>query len=144
LDNFKAPMTSKTFNGNFSNLEKICEFVTKEARQAGLDDDGIYAVQLAVDEACSNIIEHAYRNKKDGAIICECNSIVDGLEVILKDNGEPFNPDSVPDPQIGVPLKELKLRGAGLYLIRKIMDDVVFEVNEPKGSILKMKKKKFI
>ena len=135
-------MASKTFNGNFSSLENICEFVTKEAKNAGLNDDGVYAVQLAVDEACSNIIEHAYCNEKEGKIICECNVVADGLEVVLKDNGKPFDPDMVPAPQIGVPLKELKLRGAGLYLIRKIMDDVVFEFNERDGSILKMRKKK--
>jgi serine/threonine-protein kinase RsbW len=135
-------MTTKIFDGNFSSLEIICEFVTKEAKQAGLNDDSIYAVQLAVDEACSNIIEHAYGEKEGGKIICECNIVDDGLEVVLKDNGMPFDPNSVPEPQIGVPLTELKLRGAGLYLIRRIMDEVVFEFNDYDGSILKMRKKK--
>ena len=79
-------MASKTFNGNFSSLEKICNFVTKEAKEAGLNEDGIYAVQLAVDEACSNIIEHAYRDQDDGEIICECKILDDGLEIVLKDN----------------------------------------------------------
>jgi serine/threonine-protein kinase RsbW len=135
-------MTSKTFQGNFSNLEKICEFVTNEAKQAGLNEDGIYAVQLAVDEACSNIIEHAYGSKDNGDITCECNIMEDGLEIILKDNGRPFDPDSIPEPQIGVPLRDLKLRGAGLYLIKKLMDDVVFEFSNNEGSILKMRKGK--
>jgi serine/threonine-protein kinase RsbW len=135
-------MTSKTFHGAFSSLENICEFVTKEAKKAGLNEDSIYAVQLAVDEACSNIIEHAYHDEENGKIICDCNVIEDGLEIVLKDTGKPFDPESVPEPLIGVPLKELKLRGAGIYLIRKVMDDVVFEFNDQDGSILRMKKKK--
>jgi serine/threonine-protein kinase RsbW len=135
-------MTSKTFQGNFSSLEKICEFVTNEAKEAGLNEDSIYAVQLAVDEACSNIIEHAYSKKDNGDITCECNIVEDGLEIVLKDNGRPFDPDSIPEPQIGVPLKDLKLRGAGLYLIKKLMDDVVFEFSDNEGSILKMRKEK--
>ncbi|MGD8457917.1 MAG: ATP-binding protein [Anaerolineales bacterium] len=135
-------MVSKNFDGNFSSLEKICKFVTKEAKEAGLNDDSIYAVQLAVDEACTNIIEHAYHEKENGKINCECNIINDGLEIILKDNGMPFNPDLIPEPQIGVPLRELKMRGAGLYLIKKVMDDVVFQFDEHDGSILKMMKKR--
>ena len=142
LGNSKSSMTSKTFIGKFSNLENICEFVTKEAEIAGLNEDAIYAVQLAVDEACSNIIEHAYQDEADGKIVCDCNIVDDGLEIILKDRGKPFDPESVPEPKIGVPLKELKLRGAGLYLIRNVMDDVFFEFNDRDGSILRMKKKK--
>lgn len=134
-------MTSKTFNGTFSSLGKICEFVTREAKEAGLNEDSVYAVQLAVDEACSNIIEHAYRNQGDGKIICECNVVEDGLEIVLKDRGKPFDPESVPEPQIGVPIEDLQLRGVGLYLIRNIMDDVTFEFNDKDGSILKMRKK---
>lgn len=142
LDNSNSSMTSKTFTGTFSNLENICEFVTKEAKIAGLNEDAIYAVQLAVDEACSNIIEHAYRGEEDGKIICDCHIVDDGLEIILKDRGKPFDPESIPEPKIGVPLKELKVRGAGLYLIRNVMDDVDFEFNNRDGSILRMKKKK--
>jgi serine/threonine-protein kinase RsbW len=135
-------MTLRKFPGNFTSLETICEFITEEAKEAGLNDDGVYAVQLAVDEACSNIIEHAYSEKDAGEILCECKILDDGLEVILKDNGKPFDPDSIPEPQIGLPLEELKSRGAGLFLIRKLMDEVFYEQLGGEGSVLRMKKKK--
>jgi serine/threonine-protein kinase RsbW len=135
-------MTSKRFPGKFTSLETICEFITEEAKAAGLNEDNVYAVQLAVDEACCNIIEHAYSGEDKGEILCECNILVDGLEVTLKDNGKPFDPDSIPEPQISVPLEELEPRGAGLYLIRKLMDEVDYKHSEGKGTILKMKKKK--
>ena len=135
-------MASKTFPGKFIHLEQICEFVTKEAKDAGLNDESIYAVQLAVDEACTNIIEHAYSDEENGDIVCECKNVGDGLEIILKDHGKPFDPDSIPEPKIGVPLQDLKSRGAGLYLIRKLMDEVTFDFNGSGESILKMKKMK--
>jgi serine/threonine-protein kinase RsbW len=91
-------MTSNAFNGNFSSLEKIYEFVTKEAKEAGLNDDSIYAIHLAVDETCSNIVEHAYRGEKDGKIICEFNIFDDGLVIVLKGNSIPFEPDLIPEP----------------------------------------------
>jgi serine/threonine-protein kinase RsbW len=51
--------TSQTFPGRFDSLTVISEFVTRAAQAAGLDTRAVCAVQLAVDEACSNIIEHA-------------------------------------------------------------------------------------
>ena len=53
-------MKSATFPGRFKSLAKISKFVIEAAKKAGLDDKAIYAVELAVDEAASNIIEHAY------------------------------------------------------------------------------------
>jgi anti-sigma regulatory factor (Ser/Thr protein kinase) len=135
-------MASKKFPGKFTSLERISEFITEEAKSAGLNENGVYAVQLAVDEACTNIIEHAYSGGDVGVIVCECNTLGDGMEVIIKDNGKPFDPDSIPEPQVGVPLEELEMRGAGLYLIRKLMDEVDFKHNEGKGTILKMIKRK--
>ncbi|NJN43607.1 MAG: ATP-binding protein [Anaerolineae bacterium] len=55
-----------TFPGQFKSLEKISQFVQKAASQAGLDEEALYSVELAVDEACSNIIEHAYQAKIKG------------------------------------------------------------------------------
>jgi anti-sigma regulatory factor (Ser/Thr protein kinase) len=135
-------MTAKKFPGNYTSLENICEFITREAKVAGLNIDSVYAVQLAVDEACSNIIEHAYSGENNGEIVCECNALDDGLEVILKDKGKPFDPETVPEPEIGVPLEELKSRGAGLFLIRKLMDEVDYKYYEGTGAVLKMIKKK--
>lgn len=135
-------MPSQVFPGDFSSLAKISDFIAENALLAGLDEKAVYAVQLAVDEACSNIIEHAYRGQEGGEIECICNLDEDGLEIILKDQGEKFDPDEVPDLEIGVPLEELGNRGAGLFLIRKIMDEVHFDSSRPEGTTLIMKKKK--
>ena len=48
------------FPGRYGSLDEVVDFVTGAAQAAGLDTDGVNAVQLAVDEACSNIIGHAY------------------------------------------------------------------------------------
>ncbi len=135
-------MVSKKFPGKFNCLGDICEFVTREAKAAGLDEKGIYAVQLAVDEACTNIIEHAYGGEGKGDIELICKVVNDGMEIILKDDGEPFDPDLITKPKIGLPLEEVEPRGAGIFLIRKLMDEVIYEFSSGIGTVLKMKKKK--
>jgi len=63
-------MKTTVFTGNFSNLDKIGDFFLAAAVEAGLDDKSAYEVQLAVDEAVTNIIEHAYGGQDLGDIEC--------------------------------------------------------------------------
>lgn len=133
-------MPSKIFAGEFSNLAKISEFIAEQAHQIGLNERATYEVQLAVDEACSNIIEHAYGGEGKGEIEITCNLAPDGIEIVLKDEGKPFDPDSIKEIEIGTPLEKLGSRGAGVFLMRKLMDEVRFEFSKKSGTILKMKK----
>ena len=69
-------MATAKFSGRFESLADIRKFVFQAASNAGFDEKEIYAVELAVDEACSNIIEHAYEGEGKGDIICTCNYFV--------------------------------------------------------------------
>ena len=135
-------MPSMIFPGDFSSLEKISDFIVENAQHAGLDEKAVYQVQLAVDEACSNIIEHAYRESEDGEIVCTCTILDDGLQIVLEDQGEQFSPDEIPELDVGVPLDKLGSRGAGVFLMKKLMDEVKFDFSRTEGTILTMKKKK--
>jgi serine/threonine-protein kinase RsbW len=133
-------MQTTTFPGRFESLDKIREFVVQAARQAGFDEAASYAVELSVDEASTNIIEHAYGGEGNGDIDISVGIIDQEFVVILHDHGSPFDPSKVPVPNHNVPLEELKPRGVGLFLIRKMMDEVQFEFTPDKGNILTMKK----
>lgn len=136
--------TSQThiFPGRFSSLSEISEFVTRAAREAGLDEDAISAVQLAVDEACSNIIEHAYGGEDRGEIECTCHINAEGLTVVLRDKGRPFDPAQVPEPDPHPDLKRCAVGGLGLHFMRKMMDEVRFEFTPDTGNILIMTKQR--
>lgn len=134
-------METMTFPGTLENVSRICEFVVDAAREAGLDENAAYAVELAVDEACTNIIEHAYRGEGVGEIECTVQPIPGKLTVTLRDFGRSFNPDKIPVPNPKAPLKDLKSRGAGLYLIRKMMDEVKFEFSKTDGNRLTLVKR---
>ena len=120
-------MGTAIFPGRLDSLEKIRDFVLRAARQAGLDETAIYAIELSVDEACTNIIEHAYGGEDRGNIEVSCIADGRGLTIRLRDTGKPFNPLKIPIPHARVRLKHLKSRGAGLFLMRKMMDEVHFE-----------------
>jgi anti-sigma regulatory factor (Ser/Thr protein kinase) len=134
-------MVTRTFPGHFSSLSQIAHFVEKQAVAAGLDDNEVYAVQLAVDEACSNIIEHGYGGEGRGDITCSCATKGGGLEIVLIDHGRAFDPGAIPAPNVGAPLEELGSRGAGIFLMKKLMDRVDYVFDEQAGTRLTLFKK---
>lgn len=131
-----------TFPGRFDSLAAIGDFVTPAAETAGLDARAVRAVQLAVDEACSNIVEHAYGGEGRGDIECTCRVDEEGLTVILRDHGRPFDPRSVPEPNLSPSLDECTGRGLGLYFMRQLMDKVHFECAPDSGNVLTMVKRR--
>ena len=133
---------TRSFPGQFDSLAAIGEFVTLAAEDAGLDDRATYAVQMAADEACSNIIEHAYGGEGGGSIECTCRVDDDGLTVILRDYGCFFDPTEVPDPNLQAGLEERTGGGLGIYFMRRLMDEIHFESTPDSGNVLTMVKRK--
>ena len=134
-------MPTKRFSCSLNNLETICDYVTHCAEKAGLNEAEIYAVQLAVDEASTNIIEHGYRQECPERIDITCEILEDGLKIIIYDDAEPFNPETVPAPEMNVSLEDLKPRGLGIYLMRQMMDEVRYEPTRDRGNTLTMIKR---
>jgi serine/threonine-protein kinase RsbW len=133
-------MPTAKFPARFESLEKISQFVVQAAREAGFDESAVYAIELAVDEACSNIIEHAYGGEGRGDIHCSYQIANNSLTIILRDKGRPFDPNRILEPNFGAPIEELQPRGAGLFLMRKLMDEVKFEFEVDSGNVLTMVK----
>jgi serine/threonine-protein kinase RsbW len=99
---------------------------------------------LAVDEACSNVIEHAYGGEGHGDIECTCRVNNDGLTVIIRDYGCPFDPSLVPEPDAYPSLEDDTCTGGGLglYFMRQLMDEVHFEFAPDTGNVVTMVKRK--
>lgn len=133
-------MKTVSFPGVYASLEKISAFVQKIAREAGLDESAAYAVELAVDEACSNIIEHAYGAEGVGNIECSYKIDGQGLTIILRDFGKPFEPGKVRKPKLKAPLKKVNSSGLGVFLMHRMMDEIHYEFSPHNGNVLTMVK----
>jgi serine/threonine-protein kinase RsbW len=129
---------SRSFPGRYESLASIGQFVRSQAQQTGLDEKAVYQVEMAVDEACSNIIEHAYGAEDKGEISLTCLENEEGLTIILCDTGKPFDPDSVGLPDLSTGLEERESHGLGMFFIREWMDKVEYENKPGVGNILKL------
>ena len=134
-------MSKIVFDANFDNLDEIRKIVAEAARQVGFSDKEIYAIQLAADEASSNIIEHAYAGVTGGKLEIDISTSDTKLKIIMRDHGKPFDPASVPEPNVKADLSERKIGGLGMYLMRKLMDEVSYKSSPETGNILTMIKR---
>jgi anti-sigma regulatory factor (Ser/Thr protein kinase) len=99
------------------------------AAAIGWDESECRAIVLAVDEALTNVIRHAYHNRSDGPIELECRESAEGLEITLLDNGDAPDRSKICAQEIGCD----RPGGLGTHIIRKVMDKVVYE-ESPQGN----------
>jgi anti-sigma regulatory factor (Ser/Thr protein kinase) len=135
-------MKTVQFAAKFEYLDEIREFVGAIAREGGFGDKDVYNIQLATDEAASNIIEHAYEKITDGVLELSCGVRDNLITIVLVDHGESFDPSEIPLPDLKADLSERKIGGLGIFLMRKLMDEVHYEANRDKSNVLTMTKRK--
>lgn len=125
---FRSTKFELTVDGKLESLTKISEFIDETMQTLQIQNQKeVYAVQLSVDEACTNIIKHAYANKTGGKIKIRCTLASGKFVVELVDWGSPFDPTSLPPPDTESGLHERKVGGLGIYFIRKFMDEVSYQ-----------------
>jgi serine/threonine-protein kinase RsbW len=134
-------MAAIKFPAKFESLDEIRDYVGKKARAEKFTDRAVYSIQLATDEAASNIIEHAYVGYTNASIELTCVFKKDRLIITLLDHGKSFDISKVETPDITTDLSNRKIGGLGIYLMRKLMDEVHYEVTK-NGNVLTLIKLK--
>ena len=118
---------------------RLIRGVIKEfSARAGLEARTTHEVTLAVDEAVSNVIKHSYKGDPNQKISLRCCEVDGGVEVEVRDQGEPFDPgqSAIPPPD------ELRSGGRGVYLIRSVMDEVEYRREGATNCVLMRKRQK--
>ena len=122
----KNNLSELRVNSKTENLSLIRDFVSEKALNAGIQMDTVEKIMLAVDEACTNIIKHAYKYSPDGEIIINIDYNEKKFTITIIDYGKSFEPDSVPLPNLQKYYHEHKVGGLGIYLMKSLMDDVKY------------------
>jgi len=114
------------FHSNFDMLDFVQVVADHLARLAGLDDDSLHWVSVAVRESVINAIKHGNSGDERKRVHVEFTpldtNVPPGILIRVRDEGKGFDPDALPDPL--APENILKASGRGIFLIRSFMDEV--------------------
>jgi serine/threonine-protein kinase RsbW len=131
------------FGSAFDMLDFVQVVSDYVGRMAGLDDDALHWVSVAVRESVVNAIKHGNQNDESKRVIVEFTPLPahdpEELVIRVEDEGEGFDPEEIADPL--APENILKSSGRGIFLIRSFMDDVRLERGKTRGMQIRMVKK---
>ncbi|QQS37349.1 MAG: ATP-binding protein [Ignavibacteriales bacterium] len=125
-DKKKALRKELVVKSKTDNLSKIRDFLFTAAKEIGFTSDAIDNMTLAVDEACTNIIKHAYKSHPDGEIIIRLLYAEGKLTITIIDYGTAFEPDTIPPPDLKKYYQQHRVGGLGMYLMKTLMDEVKY------------------
>ncbi len=123
----------------FSAVRAIDAAIVDLLAEAGADEFTVYNVQLAAHEVCTNIVEHAYAGRDDGTIAARLR-LTHGrhpaIEIELRDQGQPFDPQSVSAPDLDQPHEG----GYGLFLAKTLLDELHYQ-HDRRGNVWRLRKR---
>ncbi len=126
-------------DATMADLPAILSFVETACLDASVNPELLFDLQLAVEEACSNVIEHAYRSGR-GYLLVRFETANGDVVITLRDHGHPFDPKQVAAPNLSLPLKKRPVGGLGLHLMRTLMDEVRFDFAPGQNTLVMIKR----
>ena len=123
------------------NLALVREFVNSIGTQAGLGERDLFQLTLAVDEACANVIEHAYGNDVTKEVLLTANFDDDSLEIRVEDTGAGFDPSGREQKSLETLIAERRKGGLGLKMMQSVMDEVHYDIEPGRKNQLRLVKK---
>ncbi len=115
-------------------VSRARRWLVEHALAAGFPEEETRRLGLAISEACTNVIEHAYGGRAGYAIDLELDADAERLVVRIRDTGRPFDPSSYRPPD----LSRAHESGYGVHLMRSIMDEVHYAPSPEGGTTLTM------
>lgn len=128
-----------TFKSSTDNLSSIRDFVRSTAQDVGFSKDVSGNIILAVDEAVTNVIKHAYNYSEEGKILVSISFIKNKFSVSISDKGTHFNSKLIKDPDLKEYYKQRRVGGLGMFLMKKLMDDVKYSQPQNRNKVTLIK-----
>ncbi len=134
-------MSKLTLPAVLKNLDPLMAFITDAAKNRGFDEKKLFHIKLAAEEILVNVINYAYRGEPGDIEVRVDFREDESLVVEIVDRGIAFDPLSLPEPDINAPMEKRRIGGLGIFLVRKLMDEVSYRREEERNILTFIKKK---
>lgn len=131
-----------TFVNQGGELARIAGLLDRLGAEHHLAPEVLADMQVALDEVLTNITEYACADKAGHEIRIRFEVLNNVLEMVIEDDGAPFNPLAIPGPDLSKPLRERRVGGVGIHFVRSLMDEVAYDrVGERNRLVLRKRLK---
>ena len=138
---FDAIMSeSRVFKADVKELDNLFEYSSRLLNQLDFSNRDVIMINTALEEIFVNVAHYAYDN--EGTVEITLSRANNKVSFVFKDNGKPFNPLERKDPNITASSDEREIGGLGIYMVKKIMDEVHYEYTNSQNVLTLIKYKK--
>ena len=128
--------------GTRDNLPDFLAFIEEVCARIVADDDTKYALRLAVEEVCMNLIDYGYAGREAGPIGIAAHDERDRVTLVFQDRSPPFDPRDAPAPDLASDVEHRQIGGLGWHLVKQLMDEVAYVAGTASGNVLTLVKRK--
>jgi anti-sigma regulatory factor (Ser/Thr protein kinase) len=126
-------------HNDIQQIPQLADFMETIAEEKGLNQSLCMSLNLALEEAVTNVILYAYPDGADGLVDIEAVLREHSIEFIVTDSGMPFDPTAVAEADITLTAEERAIGGLGIHLVRQIMDEVRYQRLNDKNQLTLIK-----
>lgn len=131
----EAPVKTLTFPARIEELANMCRYVHDAAKACGMDDENLWKLETAVDEACTNIACYGYKGKAEGEIVIVWDCDEQLFTVVIQDNGIAFDQTEPTNPDFSEDICKRSVGGLGRFIMRKFLDDMQYERTSERNTL---------
>lgn len=129
-----------TLKNDLAELERVSGAVDEFGRRHRIPAPALFDLHLALDEILTNIVSYGYDDTHEHEIIVRLSQPApDQIEVEVEDDARPFNPLEAADPDVNRSVEDRPIGGLGIYLVRRVMNDLEYRRQQGK-NVLVMRK----
>jgi serine/threonine-protein kinase RsbW len=121
-------------------LNHVRNFIVGVTREENLGEEKISQIEMSLDEALANVVEHAYTFDSHQDIQVLVTLYPDRLDIVIRDHGRSFNNDLIPLPNIKEHIEQRRVGGLGRYLMKTLMDEVEYRSDNHTNELRMMKR----
>ena len=127
-------------HNDIQQIPQLADFVETIATEKNLDQGTAMSLNLALEEAVTNVIQYAYPEGSDGLVDIEAVIRDKQLDFIISDSGKAFDPTAKAEVDISMGVEERPIGGLGIHLVKHIMDSVTYRREDGKNILTMIKK----
>jgi len=129
-----------SFKNRLAEIERLGQVMTEFAERHQWSPRTLFEVNVSLEELLTNVISYGYKDTQEHEIILRLSFANGEMTAEIEDDGRPFNPLEVAEPDLDIPLEERQVGGLGIFMVRKFMTDLTYQRLEGKNLVILKKK----
>jgi anti-sigma regulatory factor (Ser/Thr protein kinase) len=121
---------------DLAELERVSRVLDEFGQRHAIPAAALFDLHLALDEILTNVVSYGYDDHEEHAITVRLTLRPQRIAIEVEDDGRPFNPLDAPAPDTQQPIDERPVGGLGIYLVRRVMDDLEYRRQEGKNVLV--------